>query len=89
VASRARRDAARVREADVSRHKLNKSSKGGWLLIGPYDERILDTVMAMPSRLRRWEPTLKAWRIADEAKDDAQAIIDACEDEGRAKDGEV
>jgi len=45
-------------------------------MVGPYDERLVAAIKAIPSRLRRWEPSLKVWRIADDAKDDAQAIID-------------
>ena len=58
-------------------HKLSKSRRGGWLMVGPYDAGLVAAIKTLSPRVRTWEPSLKAWRIADEAKDDAQAIIDA------------
>jgi hypothetical protein len=60
----------------MARHKLSKSTKGGYLLIGPHGQRLIDAIKTLPVRARSWDSKIGAWRIADEYSDEAQHIID-------------
>lgn len=68
------------------KHKISPSAKGGYLLIGPYDPAVVAEIRKLPVRARRWDPALKAWRIADGFHDAAQEALLRADDNRYADD---
>ena len=62
----------------MSAHRLSPSAKGPYhLLIGPYDLLLIEWVKnELPDHARQWDPTMKAWRIANEYVEKVQARLD-------------
>lgn len=58
-------------------HKLSETRSGDYLLVGPYDEMLLEKVRALPHASRTWDVKAKAWRITEQAKADVQALVNA------------
>jgi hypothetical protein len=58
-------------------HRLSRSPKGYYVLVGPYDPDLVDDLKRIvPSHARQWLPTAKAWRIDEEYRDAVQQMID-------------
>lgn len=61
----------------MAKHKLSKSHRGPYyLLIGPYNERVVAAIKSLPAKARAWDPKLLAWRVAEEHVEEAQAKLD-------------
>lgn len=58
-------------------HKLSETRHGDYLLVGPYDEALIEKIRAMPHASRTWDVGAKAWRIPERAKKDVEALITA------------
>ena len=57
-------------------HRLNKTRRGDYLLLGPYDERLVSWLKDhVPASGRQWMPVLKAWRIRAEYAAEVAAHI--------------
>jgi hypothetical protein len=64
----------------MAKHKLSKSRRGPYyLVIGPYDERVVAAIKSLPPAARSWDPKLLAWRVAEGHHAEAQALLDAIE----------
>ena len=57
-------------------HRLNKTKRGDYLLIGPYDEELLCKIRTLPTPIRTWEPDVKAWRISPSGAAEVRRIVE-------------
>jgi hypothetical protein len=66
----------------MAKHRLTKSKRGPYfVLIGPYDERVIEAIKSLPVPARSWDPGLKAWKIVEGHEGEAQALLDEIDQE--------
>lgn len=64
----------------MAMHKLSKTTKGDYLMLGPFiegdTEKLIEEIRALPTWSREWSPATRGWRIKAEMALEVQRIID-------------